>query len=90
VLKHGFLGYRAQALIILTVVVVWYWDRWICRRSGERTPAVAETLFFALPILTAVLSFIVLDTRMRDRQRCNWWFYVALLSGLVPWFSMCL
>jgi hypothetical protein len=87
-LKQGLLSYRSQALITLTVVVLWYWDVRICRRSGERAPAIAMILFFALPILTAVLSFVVLDSRIRDRQRSDWWFYVALLSGLVPLFSM--
>ncbi len=89
-LKIRLLSYRAQALIILAIVAFWYADVWILRRSGDRAPVICDALAFALPILTAVLSFNVLDTRMRNRQPSNIWFYVGLLGGLLPWVSICI
>jgi hypothetical protein len=89
-LKLPTLSYRALALIILAIVGFWYGDLWICRRYGDRAPAICDALAFALPILTAVLSYIVLDTRMRNLQPSDVWFYVGLLGGLVPWVSICI
>jgi hypothetical protein len=89
-LKPGVLSYRAQAISVLAIVGFWYLDLWILRRPGDRAPVVCDALAFALPILTAALSYIVLDTRMRNRQPSNIWFYVGLLGGLVPWVSICI
>jgi len=89
-LKQSSLSYRTQALITLAIVALWHWDLWVCRRAGEVAPTIAQVLFFALPLLTAVLSYIALDTRMRDQQQNSVWFYIALLSGLVPWISICI
>ena len=89
-LKLPTLSYRAQALIILVIVVFWYSDVWILRYAGDRAPAVCDVIAFALPILTPVLSYFVLDTRIRSRQPSDAWFYVGLLGGLVPWVSICI
>ena len=89
-LKLPPLSYRAQAIFILAVVVCWYLDVWLLRHTGERTPAIFDVIAFALPILTPVLSYLVLDTRMRSRQPGDAWFYVGLLGGLVPWVSICI
>jgi hypothetical protein len=88
-LKLPTLSYRAQVLIILGIVGLWYLDIWILRHSGDRAPAVCDVIAFALPILTPVLSYLVLDTRIRRRQLGDAWFYVGLLGGLVPWVSIC-
>jgi len=89
-LKIGILSYRAQAFIILAIVGFWYLDLLILRRPGDRAPVVCDALAFALPILTAVLSYNILDTRMRKLQPSDIWFYVGLLGGLVPWVSICI
>jgi hypothetical protein len=89
-LKLPTLSYRAQAWIILAVVGFWHWDLWICRHSGDRAPVITIALFFALPIFTTVLSYIIMDTRIRSGQKSNAWFYAGLLGGLVPWVSICI
>jgi hypothetical protein len=88
-LKARNLSYRAQALITLAIVAFWYGDVWLLRRPGDRAPAICEALAFVLPIFTAALSYIILDTRMRNRQPSNVWFYVGFLAGLVPRVSIC-
>jgi hypothetical protein len=89
-LKPEVLSYRSQAIIILAIVLLWYLDLWILRRPGDRAPVICEALAFALPILTPVLSYLILDTRMRKRQPGDIWFFVGLLGGLVPWVSICI
>jgi hypothetical protein len=87
-LKLPVLSYRAQAIIIVAVVAFWHWDMWVCRHYGDRAPVITIALFFALPIFTTVLSYLIVDTRMRSNKRADIWFYVGLVSGLVPWVSM--
>ena len=90
-LQQRSLSYRTQALIILFIVAFWHVNLWITRRShDDRAPVITFALFWALPLLSAVLSYIVLDTRMRDRQPSDVWFWVGLVGGVVPWVSMCI
>lgn len=76
---------RVQAVAIYILIVFWHCILFGVHRSGENLPAILLTLYFLLPLLTTLLALIVLDSRIRHRQRCPWWVYFAVPFGLIPW-----
>ena len=76
---------RIQAVAIYVLIVFWHCILLGVHRSGENLPAMLQTLYCLLPLLTTLLALIVLESRIRHRQRCAWWVYFAVPFGLIPW-----
>ena len=79
------IGLRVQAVIIVVLVGLWYLALLIKQQQGENAPVVVMGLFALLPLLTTLLALIVLETRIRYRERGPWWAYLSIFVGLVPW-----
>jgi hypothetical protein len=76
---------RFQAITVYFLVAVWHGLLWLNHRGGENLAVVLQGLYFLLPLLTTLLALIILEGRIRHRQRCSWWVYLAVLVGLIPW-----
>lgn len=76
---------RFQAIAVYVLVLAWHGLLWLNHQWGENLSVVLEVLYLLLPLLTTLLALIILESRIRHHQRCNWWVYPAVLAGLTPW-----
>jgi hypothetical protein len=44
----------------------------------------------ALPWLSILLALFILESRIRHKERCSWWVYLAVLVGLSPLIGLVL
>ena len=76
---------RLQAVCICVLFVMWLGLH--CQADGkpENLPLLALAFFGFLPWLNGLLALFLLESRIRHKQRCSWWVYLAVLVGLSPW-----
>jgi len=79
------IGLRVQAVSIFVLVGLWHFVLLINRQQRANTPVLLQGLVVLLPLLTTLLALIVLETRIRYRERGPWWAYFSIIVGLVPW-----
>jgi amino acid transporter len=84
-LRRKPIGLRVQAVSIFVLVALWHFALLINQQQGENALVLLQGCLFLLPLLTTLLALIVLETRIRHRERGPWWAYLSIFVGLVPW-----
>jgi hypothetical protein len=79
------IGIPAQALSILLLVGAWVAIVLTVRPRGENAPVRLQGLLCLLPLLTTILGFVVVESRIRHREKGPWWVYFGAAFALVPW-----
>jgi len=81
---------RVQAAAIYVSAAIWL-GLWLqTGRQPENLPLLALPIFGLLPLLNVLLALFILESRIRHKQRCAWWVYLAVLVGFLPYISYAL
>jgi len=75
---------RALAASNFLLVGFWHLILLIARRHGENTAALLQTLFYVLPVLTIILSCVLLGSRDGGRWPHARWLWPAVIAGFTP------
>ena len=81
---------RALAASNFLLVGSWHLIFLLARRHGENTAALLQTLFYMLPLLTIILSFVLLGSREGGRWPHRGWLWPAVAAGFSPCVTFCL
>lgn len=76
---------RIQAFCIYVLSVIWLGFLWQTDGEPEHLPLLALAFFGVLPLLSGLLALFLVESRIRHKQRCSWWVYLAMLVGISPW-----
>jgi hypothetical protein len=78
------IGIRAQALSIVLLVGAWV-ILLTLRPRAENASVLWAGLLLLLPLLTSILGFVVLESRIDHEEKGPWWVYFGAAFALVPW-----
>jgi hypothetical protein len=69
---------------------LWHGILLMARRHGENTAAFLQTLYYVLPLLTFVLSLVLLGSREGGRRPHAGWLWPAVAAGFSPFVTFCI
>ena len=81
---------RALSVSNFLLVGFWHFILLVARRHGENTAALLQTLFYILPLLTVILSSVLLGSRAGGRWPYAAWLWPAVIVGFTPCVTFCL
>jgi hypothetical protein len=81
---------RVLAVSNLLFVGCWHLILLLLRRHGENTAALLQTLFYVLPLLTIILSSVLLGSREDGHWPHGGWLWPAVAAGFSPCVTFCL
>jgi hypothetical protein len=80
---------RAVAVGNIFLAAFWHLILLTTRRHGENTAALLQTLFYVLPLLTIILSSVLLGSRQGGRWAHPAWLWPAVVAGFSPCLTYC-
>jgi hypothetical protein len=81
---------KVLASINLLSAGLWHVVHFSTRQSGENTAVVLQALYYLLPLLTIILSLILLGSGKGNRWCYGKWRWPAVAAGFTPCITFCL
>jgi len=81
---------RFLGMANLTSAAVWHPILFVAFRSRENTPVLLQGLFYLLPLLSLVISLVLVVGLVNRSQHCPAWLWLPVVAGFSPFVTFVL